>query len=126
MPRILEIDQITYCGDGSIGLKLMKKIIVDNEVVFSEPHRVTVMPDQTVEEVMEMVNASIQRDLGYEPLPSEQVKHADAVRDLVLTSPAVQARKSAWLEEKAVMIAKQEAELEAVLAAEISAQETKS
>ncbi len=100
----LVLDQITYCADGSIGLKLFKQVIVDGEIVASIPHRVPVMPDQTVSEVMEVVNVALARDEKYPPLDLTDIEHADAVRDLVMTNPKVAARRDAWVAQKEAML----------------------
>lgn len=111
--KTLELDQITYCGDGSIGLRLFKTVTLDGEVLYREPHRVTVMPDQTVGEVMAVVNEALARDEGYAPLAAQEIIHADSVRTLALSSPAVAARRDEWLQKAADARAAQAAEAKA-------------
>lgn len=80
--KTLDFDQITYFADGSISLKLRKLVEIDGKVQADLPHRVTVLPDQTVEEVMATVNEALGKE-GWAPLPVKDIERATAVKTVM-------------------------------------------
>lgn len=77
MPKQLILDQVTLCGDGSIGIRWLKQIIdPDNgELLLSEPHRTTVDLDGSAKEQINVVAQSLAK-IGYQ---MDQTAHAALV-----------------------------------------------
>lgn len=92
------LDQITLCADGSIGIRWLKQVVEDGEVLFSEPHRTAVDIDGDVAESLAAVNLHL-ASIGYTPPKGEAerakslVAQIDAIAKADLTIEATRAAK---------------------------------
>lgn len=89
--RNIVLNQVTLCADGSIGIQLLKQIVDNGEVLFSEPHRTMVDCFGDVGEQITAVNLHLIQ-MGYPPMPDEGVARIQALRDVQSKSPVVKAR----------------------------------
>lgn len=85
------LNQITLCADGSIGIQLLKQVVDNGEVLFSEPHRTVVDCFGDVAEQVAAVNAHL-ASMGYPAVPDEGVQRIEALRVIQNKSPDVQAK----------------------------------
>lgn len=120
--RNIVLNQITLCADGSIGIQLLKQVIDNGEVLFSEPHRTVVDCFGDVTEQVAAVNEHL-ASMGYPAVPDEGVQRIEALRVVQNMSPVVKARmaevKAEREQEEAAAAIR--AQVEANLAKNISA-----
>lgn len=89
--RNVTLDQITLCADGSIGLKFMKQIVDDSDVLMSEPHRSAIDPLGDVAAQMAAVDAHL-KAMGYPGVPADAADRVEALKVVHRQHPDVAAR----------------------------------
>lgn len=89
--REIKLDQITFCADGSVGIRLLKQFVDNGEVLFSEPHRTVVEPLGDVAEQVAVVNAHL-AGMSFPAIPSSALKLVEDLRAIHLEDDAVKAR----------------------------------
>lgn len=89
--REIKLDQITFCADGSVGIRLLKQFVDNGEVLFSEPHRTVVEPLGDVSEQVAVVNAHL-AGMGFPALPVTAQKLVEDLRAIHLEDDTVKAR----------------------------------
>lgn len=93
MHKEVLLDQVTLCADGSIGIKLNKRIIDDDgSVFFTEPHRTSVDVLGEVSDQIALVNAHL-NGLGFPAVPDAALAKISALTNLHRADPAVQDRR---------------------------------
>lgn len=97
MAKSLLLNQVTLCADGSIGLQWIKRIVVDGEVVLSEPHRAVVSYDETIDRALDGTYRHLEA-MGYVLSAAEKAAHLErvaAVDAVGRADPAIQAARQA-------------------------------
>lgn len=78
--KLLTLNQVTLCADGSIGLQLLKHIVDPDsgEVLLSEPHRIPIDFDADVDATV----ADHVAALGRQGYPALTVEEIDRIREI--------------------------------------------
>lgn len=74
--KTTRLEAIQFTDDGTLLVRMQKRVIVDGEVMKEEWHRTAIPPDTDPDEQMNMVNAHLAA-MGHGPVSA---KHVDIVR----------------------------------------------
>lgn len=92
--RTVDLDQITLCADGSIGLRFLKQVVEGDEVLMSEPHRTVIDPLGDVATQIAAVDEHL-KVMGYPGAPVDAVERIDALKVVHRDHPEVAGRVQA-------------------------------
>lgn len=76
--RTIRLGQIEMRSNGSVGVKLMKQVEEDGEVLFSEPHRTEILQGGDVDAQMDVVNQHLEA-MGYPAVPAGDIAYIKAL-----------------------------------------------
>ncbi|MER9164410.1 hypothetical protein [Mesorhizobium sp. M0715] len=93
MQKEILLDQVTLCADGSVGIKLFKRVLNDDgSVLFSEPHRTSVDVLVEVNDQVALVNSHLEQ-MGFPHVPDSATAMVTKLVKLHRADPAVKARR---------------------------------
>lgn len=100
--KILVLNQITLCADGSIGIQWLKQVLDPDtgEILFSEPHRTAVDFDGDADLQIDEVSKGLQA-MGYGAVTAKMRTLIKRVDGLGKSDDAINARRDAKISAKA-------------------------
>ena len=93
------LDVATFCADGSIEVRMQKRVVGDGVVVWQEPHRTVIDPFVSVDDQMAPVAQHL-ATMGFSGLTAEALDRLSRMATIQRASPAVQERMAKLAESR--------------------------